>query len=160
MIIRSDILKFMSDAEAYQFVADFLEDELPRELLRVQEDLVVTILHRVRHESLSTNGTVLFTKSKTPIGAYGHYHGTARKARGLRVDKVNLTFTGRMLLDFNLTEQSETEVGIGFLSQESALKAEDNEKYYEDEIFDPSRKEELETLEWAEDRLFSILNRM
>lgn len=160
MIIKSDILKFMSDTEAFNFVLDFLEKELPRELLRIEEDLLVLIIHRVKHESASTNGVLLTTKSRTPMGAYGRVHGKRRRAKGLRIDKVNLVFTGQMMLEFNLTEKSDHHVGIGFLSAESARKAEENEEYYGDEIFDPSTTEEQETMDYAEMRLFSILDRM
>jgi hypothetical protein len=65
-----------------------------------------------------------------------------------------------MQLDFNITEQRDLHIGIGFLTEESALKAEDNEEYYGDEIFEPSVDEETNTMNDAEARLLALLTRV
>ena len=160
MIIKSDINKFKNGTEAINAAMKAIDQELPKELLKIEVDFVTQIMHRVKHSGVSANGVVLRTKSNNPIGAYGQWHGKARKKKGLRVDQVNLSFTGRMQLDFNITEHQDLHIGIGFLAAESALKAEDNEEYYGDEIFEPSNDEETDTMNDAEARLFALLMRV
>ena len=141
-------------------IASEIEKQLPLELLRVEADFVSQIMYRVKYKGVSANGVVLHTKSKNPMGAYGQRHGKARRLRGLRIDMVNLSFTGRMQLDFNITEKSDLSIGIGFLTQESAQKAEENEAYYGDEIFEPSDQEEIDTMNDAEIRLLRLLEKI
>lgn len=157
MIIKSDILKFRTETEAMKMISDTIQKQLPLELMRIEADFVAQILYRVKFRALTANGVFMRTKSNTPMGAYGQRHGKARRMKGLRIDQVNLHYTGRMQLDFNLTEKSDLSIGIGFLSEESARKAEENEEYYGDEIFEPSDQEEIDTMNDAEVRLLRIL---
>jgi hypothetical protein len=86
MIIRSDINKFKSETEAFNAALNAIEKELPKELLKIEADFVVQIIHRVKHSGVSANGVVLSTKSNTPFGAYGQWHGKARQKKGLRFE--------------------------------------------------------------------------
>jgi hypothetical protein len=160
MIIKSDILKFRSETEAMRLIMEEIEKELPKELLRIEFDYSSRIMYRVKFLGITANGSVMQTKSNNPMGAYGQRHGKARRLRGLRIDQVNLNYTGMMNLDFDITEKADMRIGIGFLTTESAEKAKKNEAYYGDEIFEPSWDEERDTMNDAEQRLFGLLQKV
>jgi hypothetical protein len=147
MITKTDSREVASYALSLQSLGKLMEDELERELLRAGADVVVVVSNRIKREGRDALGGTLETKSSRKKGAYSERYASIRVDKGRQINRVDLNMTGRMLLDYNLTERSKRMVGVGFLSDESDQKAGYLEDYYGAEIFVPSIKEEDEIMD-------------
>ena len=160
MITKTDSREVAAYALSLQSLGKLLEDDLERELLRAGADVVVVVSHRIKREGKDATGGILNTKSDPADGRYSMRWGAARKAKGLQRARVDLNFTGKMMLDYNLTERSKRMVGVGFLSDESDEKAGYLEDYYGSEIFVPSIREEDEIMDDAMLRIEQLIDRI
>lgn len=157
MINKSDSSEVLKTAYVLKDFNKILEADLERELLRAAADVVVIVVDRVRRQGESANGQILQTKSPKTLGRYSKYHGQKRKDAGLQTGRVDLSFTGQMLSDWNVTEQIPRQVGVGFVTEESHEIANGLEEYCGDEIFLPSDSEEQEVMEDAMSRIERLI---
>lgn len=111
-------------------------------------------------QGVSSEGEQLFTRSKSPIGAYGQRHGRARLAKGLQVAKVDLTFTGAMLRDFGVKTVRPTFVEVGFSSEAEAQKMEELEALYGTDILTVSDDEEEQAIATLADTIIDGLDKL
>jgi len=160
MITKSDSHEIRDVAFSLQSLGKLLEEDLELELLRAGADVVVTVLHRIKQEGKDALGGTLDTKSSERVGNYSKYWGEKRKKKGLLTSRVNMNYTGKMLLDYNLTIQEKRVVGVGFVSDESNTIAEYLEEYYGADICVPSEKEEDQILDDAMLRLETKIDKL
>lgn len=160
MITKTDSREVAAYALSLQSLGKLLEDDLERELLRAGADVVVVVSNRIKREGKDALGGTLQTKSRKKKGAYSERYAGLRVEKGRQIGRVDLTMTGRMMLDYNLTERSKRMVGVGFLSDESDEKAGYLEDYYGSEIFVPSIREEDEIMDDAMLRIEQLIDRI
>ncbi|MCF2487456.1 hypothetical protein [Dyadobacter sp. CY347] len=160
MITKSDSSEVLGVAVSLQNICQLIEEDLERELLRAGADVVVVVIHRIKREGKDALGGTLDTKSASRSGAYSKRYAGIRKEAGRQTSQVDLNMTGKMLLDYNLTERSKTAVGVGFMSDESDEKAGYLEEYYGAEIFVPSEQEEDDIMEDAMSRVERLIDRL
>jgi len=135
-------------------------EDLERELLRAGADVVVIVSHRIKQEGKDASGNTLETKSVNRTGAYSSRYAKVRKEAGRQTSRVDLNMTGKMMLDYNLTERSKKSVGVGFMSEESDTKANYLEEYYGNEIFIPSESEEDDIMDDAMERIERLIDKI
>jgi hypothetical protein len=160
MITKSDSREVLEVAISLQNMGKLIEEDLERELLRAGADVVVVVAHRIRHNGKDALGNTLDTKSKKREGAYSQRYAGIRRDAGRQINRVDLNMTGRMMLDYNLTERTTRMVGVGFMSEESDEKAEYLEEYYGAEIFVPSEEEEADIMEDAMARIEKHIDKL
>lgn len=160
MITKSDSSEVLGVAISLQSIGRLIEEDLEKELLRAGADVVVVVSHRIKREGKDALGGTLDTKSPSRSGAYSKRYAGIRIEAGRQTSRVDLNMTGKMLLDYNLTERSKTAVGVGFMSDESNEKAEWLEEYYGVEIFVPSEQEEDDIMEDAMMRIERLIDKV
>lgn len=116
--------------------------------------------NRIVRYGASSDGEQLYTKSKNPIGAYGQRHGRARKERGLQTARVDLTFTGAMMANFNMLTLQPYRMTLGFSKPTQAAKMAELEAYYAADIISPSEDEEDEAVAKLESEVVGLLNKL
>ena len=121
---------------------------------------VYLITNRIVRFGVSSDGEQLYTKSKRPMGAYGQRHGRARQERGLQTARVDLTFTGAMMANFNLLTLQPLRMTLGFSKPTQAEKMAELEAYYGADIISPSEDEEDEAVEKLSDEVTGILEKL
>lgn len=160
MITKTDSREVAAYALSLQSLGKLLEDDLERELLRAGADVVVVVSHRIKREGKDALGGTLETRSTKRKGAYSERYAGIRVDKGRQISRVDLTMTGRMMLDYHLTERTKRSVGVGFISEESDDKAGYLEDYYGVEIFVPSEKEEDEIMDDAMLRIEQLIDKI
>lgn len=160
MITKSDSRELREVAISLLNLGEKIEEQLGLELLRAGADVVVVVTHRIRQEGKDADGAILDTRAKKRVGRYSSSHAKTRLARGRQVERKDLTFTGEMLLNYNLTEQEPRRVGTGFLSERSHEIAGYLEDYQRQEIFIPSEEEENEILADAMERIEKLIDQV
>lgn len=160
MITKTDSREVASYALSLQSLGKLLEDDLERELLRAGADVVVVVINRIRRDGKDATGGTLETRSRKKKGAYSERYAGLRVEKGRQIGRVDLTMTGRMILDYNLTERSKRMVGVGFMSDESDQKAGYLEEYYGSDIFVPSETEENEITDDAMLRIEQLIDKI
>jgi hypothetical protein len=158
MITKSDSREVYEVALSLQSLGKILEEDLELELLRAGADVVVTVLHRIKHAGKDALGGTLDTKSSSRTGAYSKRYAAVRKEAGRQTARVDLNMTGDMLLNYNLTEREKRMVGVGFVSDDADQKAEWLEEYYGVEIFVPSEREEEMIMDDAMSRIEKLID--
>ena len=116
--------------------------------------------NRIVRFGVSSDGEQLYTKSKTPVGAYGQQHGKARKERGLQTARVDLTFTGAMMANFNMLTLKPKMMSLGFSKPTQGAKMSELEAYYGADIISPSEDEEDAAVEKLENEIFGVLDKL
>jgi hypothetical protein len=160
MISKSDSREVYECALSLQSLGKVLEEDLERELLRAGADVVVVVSHRIRHAGKDALGGTLDTKSASRVGAYSKRYAAIRKEAGRQTSRVDLNMTGKMMLDYNLTERAPRAVGVGFVSDGSDEIAGYLEEYYGAEIFVPSEQEEDEIMDDAMLRIEQLIDKL
>jgi hypothetical protein len=160
MTTKSDSREVYECALSLQSLGKLLEEDLELELLRAGADVVVTVLHRIKHAGKDALGGTLDTKSSKREGAYSARYAKVRKEAGRQTGRVDLNMTGDMLLNYNLTEQEKRMVGVGFISDDADEKAEWLEEYYGAEIFVPSEQEEDDIMNDAMLRIEQLIDKL
>lgn len=158
MLIKSDISELSNITMKMEGVLAYMPDEIQKLLFQGAADVVVIVVHRIRTQGEDADGGTLITRSSMPYGRYSQRHGRARNEKGLQVARVDLTFTGEMLRDYNITEREPNQVGVGFVNDESHEKAEELEKYYNAPVFVPSLSEEDEVVNDLEESIFNLID--
>lgn len=116
--------------------------------------------NRIVRYGASSDGEQLYTKSKSPIGAYGQRHGRARSERGLQTARVDLTFTGAMMANFNMLTLQPMRMTLGFSKPTQAAKMAELEAYYGADIISPSDDEEDEAILKLENEIIGALDKL
>lgn len=160
MIRRSDNSQLLDVALKLDAAILRMPEDVRRILYSGAADAVVLVLQRVRFRGQDANNGILFTKAKKRVGPYSKQWAGIRVDRGRQVGRVDLTFTGKMLLDFNLTERDWLRAGVGFMSEKSHEQANGLEEYYGSEIFVPSQDEEDGIVKDLQDSLFNLIDKI
>jgi hypothetical protein len=160
MITVSNSDEVKGAALIIQNLGRLIEADIERELLRAGADAVIMIIHRVKNQGLDAAGRSLDTKSSKRNGAYSKRYAGLRLIKGRQIARVDLNMTGKMLLDFHLTERTTRSVGVGFLSDGSGEIARYLEEYYGEEIFVPSVDEENFILDDAMVRIEKLMDNL
>lgn len=116
--------------------------------------------NRIVRYGASSDGEQLYTKSRSPIGAYGQRHGRARQERGLQTARVDLTFTGAMMANFNMLTLQPYRMTLGFSKPTQAAKMAELEAYYGADIISPSEDEEEEAIAKLENEVVGLLDKL
>lgn len=160
MITKSDSHELKEVALSLRNIGSLIEEDLERELLRAGADVVVVVSHRIRQYGKDAEGNTLDTKSAKRTGAYSQRYAGMRVAKGRQIARVDLTMTGSMMLNYNLTERSKRSVGVGFMSEGSDEIAGYLEEYYGNDIFIPSQQEEDDIMDDAMERIESLIDKL
>ncbi len=78
------------------------------------------VVSRVQNRGLNSDGEKMVTSSRQKIGAYSKSHGKVRQKRRLQVAKIDLTFTGAMMRDFQPNTSVGRSTSVGFKSDRAA----------------------------------------
>ena len=116
--------------------------------------------NRIVRFGVSSDGEQLYSKSKNSVGAYGQQHGKARRERGLQTARVDLTFTGAMMANFNMLTLQPLRVTLGFSKPTQAAKMAELEAYYGADIISPSEEEEEEAISKLENEIVGLLDKL
>lgn len=90
----------ITDLHAVKDAIENTEDNLYGNLSSASSFATVTIRDRIERKGQTADGRAMESKSAKKTGKYSRGWGNKRKAAGLRVDVVNLSFTGRTLKEF------------------------------------------------------------
>ncbi len=116
--------------------------------------------NRIVRYGASSDGEQLYTKSRPNIGAYSQRHGRARQKRRLQTARVDLTFTGAMMANFNMLTLRPHRMTLGFSRPTQAAKMADLEAYYDADIISPSEDEEEEAIAKLENEVVGLLDKL
>lgn len=125
---------------------ELLELELVRIIkdapLVKSQDLLGLLLQRIFVNGIDSGGAV--------IGQYkGGRYKAIRNAKGLRIDRVDLEFTGELFRSINTGTNEEGAI-IGFTNADRAKIADYLEERYGKAIFAPTEQEQADTRELME----------
>lgn len=122
----------------------------PKLLRILAQSALVKIKDRIQQKGKDSKNTNLKT--------YSLGYKKVRRQKGLNISFVDLTFTGQMMNALNVIIKSTKEVGVGWLNNSMAQRAEANEKRY-GQVFELTQDEldELQKeLELEVNKMFNI----
>jgi hypothetical protein len=123
-------------------------DKVTRE---IAADVVASNIGRIHNDGEAVDGT--------KIGDYatGSYK-TKRQEKGKRIDKVDLSFTGKLSKEFSFAAVSKSEVGVGFLTDYGGNLHEALEEKYNKKIWGVTQEDERVAEELTKNRINKYLN--
>lgn len=123
---------------------------IDKTLREVAADLVASNISRIHNDGQSVRGT--------NIGKYkkGRYK-EKRIENGRRVDKVDLSMTGKLSKELTFSAISKNEVGVGFLTEYGTKISEYNEERYGKKIWGATKEDETVAKSIAERRINQYL---
>jgi hypothetical protein len=91
-------------------------------LLEASYQTLNKIKHRIQDLGENASG-VMISRARSKIGAYSTRYAVQRHKKGLQTLRVDLTVTGDLMREFQITHWGANEVWLGFFDQESSNKA-------------------------------------
>lgn len=144
---KSNVSKVLKDFQKQLEGLPGVVDKASRE---IAADLVGSNISRIHNEGKAVDGS--------DIGEYkeGKYKNK-RKETGKRIDKVNLSFDGKLSKEFSFDANGDT-VGVGFLTDYGGDLHENLEEKYDKKIWGMTQEDERIAQKIAENKINDYLN--
>ena len=107
-----------------------VEATIPLSVQRTAETMRTEVVSRIQNRGLNSEGAQMVTSSAQKIGRYSRRHGKNRQKRGLQTNRIDLTFTGAMMRDFQAERVNGRTAEVAFRSDAAAELAGYNEERF------------------------------
>lgn len=129
-------------------VDGFVKDKVLRE---VAADVAASNVYRIHNEGKAVDGSGIGDYKEGP-------YKEKRQERGRRIDKVDLSMTGKLSKEYTFDAIGTNEVGVGFLTDYGTRVSEALEEKYKKKIWGATQEDERIAQEVAKNRINQYLN--